>query len=421
MRQTINYFRRDELTKYGSIMFISSIITGTFNYIYHIYMGRVLGPEEYGTFGALFAIFYMIGIISQTLSTSTTRFISKFIGEGKEIGFFIKHSVKYTIIIGMIISIIFLLLSNWLKDILKLADIKPILVLIFILFLGWISPIMVGSLRGIKKFPQLGFTNISNSFFKLIFGIIFVTIGFGVAGALMGIAIGMLFALIISIIFIKPYIKPNNPHDPDFKFRNFYLYSIPVLLAMISYSIPSNLDVILVKYFFSPIEAGLYTSISIFGKIVFFFSNAIGMVMFPIVAEKYAKKENTKNVLKNSLLYAGTLSGFFVALYTIFPEIIIKTFGNRYLDAANYIVLYGLGMFFFSLIIIIMEYHLAIKNLRYIVLFTGFTIIEVIMLVIYSHSIFGMIEVLLSANFIFLIISMVYTYNYRIIGKNVRV
>src|SRR3990167_5270895 len=103
MKRIVNYFKKDELAKSGFIIFISSLIAGLFNYIYQIYMGRVLGPEEYGVFGALFAIFYIFGVISQTLGTSTTRFISKFIGEGKQIGFFIKKSVKMMIIFGLMV------------------------------------------------------------------------------------------------------------------------------------------------------------------------------------------------------------------------------------------------------------------------------------------------------------------------------
>ena len=110
MKRVLNYFKKDELANSGFIIFIASIIAGFFNYVYQIYMGRSLGPEEYGVFGALFAIFYIFGVISQTLGTSTTRFVSKFIGEEYKIGFFIKGSLKYLIIFGLIVSTICLIL-----------------------------------------------------------------------------------------------------------------------------------------------------------------------------------------------------------------------------------------------------------------------------------------------------------------------
>jgi len=52
----LHFFSGDDLLKHASIMFIASIIGGVCNYIYQLYMGRALGPEEYGIFGSLFAM-----------------------------------------------------------------------------------------------------------------------------------------------------------------------------------------------------------------------------------------------------------------------------------------------------------------------------------------------------------------------------
>ncbi len=408
--KTIGYLRKDELLKNGTLMFISGSVVGILNYVYQIYMGRALGPEEYGAFGALFAIFYMIGIISQTLSTSTTQFISRFIGEGKQIGFFIKGSLRRTILIGSVLSIIFLLFSPELMNVFKLNNIWPILILILILCLSWISPIMDGSLRGMKRFSAVSFVNMSNSSFKLIFGIALVMAGFGVSGALFGVAIGTIIGMIISLVILRPYINTNASHESDFNFASFYSYSLPVMAAMISISIPSNVDMILANYFFSPHEAGLYASVSVIGKIIFFFSAAVGAVMFPMITEKYARRENTKGLLKKSILCASVLSGFLAMIFVLFPGSVVKIFGDNYFNAVNFVEPYGMAMFFVSITAIIMNYHLAIKNTAYIIFFTGFTLIEVAMFVVFNSSIKEMIDVLLISNFIFLAISIAYTF-----------
>lgn len=405
-----NYLKKDELAKSGGIIFFASIIAGFFNYLYQIYMGRVLGPEEYGVFGALFAIFYIFGVISSTLGTSTTRFVSKFVGEGKQIGFFIKKSIKHMILFGIIISIIFLILDDNIMKIFKITDHKPVLILVLILFLICIETIFGGTLRGVKRFKVLGFINISNTFCKMIFGILLVSIGFGVSGALMGVALGAIVGLVISFIFVRPYIRPNNPHDPEFRSRDFYFYSFPVLIAMIGYSVPSNLDVILAKYFFSNIEAGLYASVSVLGKIIFFFPGAIGTVIFPMITEKYVKGEDGLDILKKGIIYTGVLSGSLMVGYAIFPDIVIKMFGDRYVDAVSLVVPYGMAMFFFSLIGIMVNYHLAIKNLRYIIMFTVFIGIVVVMMMTFHSSAAEMINVLVIGNLIFFIMSMIYTF-----------
>ena len=390
-KRLIDYLKKDELTRGGSIVLVGSLIGGAFSYIYQAYMGRMLGPEEYGIFGAIFAIFYMISVISQTLSISTTRFVSKFIGEGKQIGFFIKGSIKQMTIIGFVVSVIFLMSNRRLVSILKLSNPWPVFVLILILFLIWIPPIIEGGLRGTKRFSVLGLASVSNAFFKLVFGTFLVALGFGVSGALMGIAFGILFALMISFIFLRPYIRANNPHEPDFKFSSFYFYSMPVMLAMIGLSVPSNIDVVIAKYFLSSTDAGLYTSVSVLGKIIYFFPGAIGIVMFPMIVEKYVKKENTRTILKQSLLYTGILSGFLTIIYILSPQLVIKMFGQNYISAIVLVAPYGITMFLFSIATIILKYHLAIKDMKYIALFTGFTISEILLLFVFHSSMLEMI------------------------------
>lgn len=403
----------DELASSSAVMFIASTLAGALSYLYQVYMGRALGPEDYGVFGALFAIFYMIGVISQTLGTTATSFVSRFTGEGKHIGFFLSGSMKRMGLIGLAASMIFIAYSNSLVSILKLPDIAPVLVLTPILFLTWVSPISSGALRGVKRFKALGLMNVSNALFKLIFGVLLVALGLGVTGALWGVVAGMLIALIISLVFLKPYFQPNNPHDPEFHYSSFYSYSLPVMLAMLAFSVPANLDVILAKSFFSATDAGLYTSASVLGKIIFFFTAGIYAVMFPMIAEKHARGEDTTTILKKSLLYTGVLGGSVALAYLLFPQLVVMVFGAGYGAALPLVAPYGFAMLFFSLTVVVMNYHLALRNMVYVFLFAGFTFIEIILFMLFNSSVMEMVEVLLGANVVILIVSLFYTWRWK--------
>ena len=400
---------KDELLKHGSVMFIASITANFLNYVYQVYMGRALGPEQYGIFGALFAIFYMIGVISQTLSTAATSFVSKLIAEGREIGFFVLGAIKRVAIIGLTLALLFLLASKSIASLLKIDDAEPVVVLAFIIFLAWVMPINGGVLRGLKRFLALGMLNVSNAFFKLATGVAFVALGYGVTGALLGVALGTLVALLISFFFFFSYLRQSS-YDPSFNFSAFYSYSAPVMLAMFCFSVPANLDVVLAKYFFSAREAGLYTSASVLGKIIFFFPSAIYAVMFPMIAERHARGEETRSVLKRSLAYTASLSGSLAAAYLLFPHLVVVLFGSRYLEALPLVAPYGLAMLLFSLSVIILNYHLAVRNLRYVALFAGFTFAEIFFLLVYHPSPIAMAEVLIFANLVLLIASLAYTW-----------
>jgi O-antigen/teichoic acid export membrane protein len=404
---------KDELFRHSGVMFIATTLAGALSYLYQVYMGRALGPEQYGVFGALFAIFYMLMVISQTLSTTATRFVSKFIGEGKEIGFFLLGSLKRMAFLGLIVSILFFAFSGKIASFLKISDPRPVMVLALILFLTWIQPINGGALRGLQRFKALGFVSVSNAFFKLIFGVLLVALGLGVSGALLGVVAGLFLAILISFFFLAPHFKRNNPHEPSFNYSAFYAYSAPVLLAMFCFSVPANLDVVLAKYFFSAKEAGLYTSASVLGKIIFFFPAAIYAVMFPMIAERHARGEDSDGILKRGFLYTGLLTAPVALTYIFFPQLVVKVFGSGYISALPLVAPYGLAMFFFSLTVIIMYYHLAIKNIRYIALFASFTFLEIILLSIFHSSTLEMVKVLLGANLALFSASLYYTWRWR--------
>jgi O-antigen/teichoic acid export membrane protein len=230
---------------------------------------------------------------------------------------------------------------------------------------------------------------------------------------LMGVAAGMFAALVISFLFLKPYFGHNNPDERDFRFTSFYSYSLPVMLAMIAFSVPANLDVVLAKYFFSATDAGLYTSASVLGKIIFFFPAGILAVMFPMIAEKHARGEETTSILRKSLLYTALLSGSVAMGYLLFPQLIIKVFGASYAAALPLVAPYGFAMFFFSLTVIVMQYHLAIGNMRYVALFAGLTLFESLLFFVYNSSIQQMVEVLLIANLSILLLSLLYTQRWK--------
>ena len=407
-------FLRDDVARSSGVMFIATILAGAFSYFYQVYMGRALGPEEYAIFGALFAIFYMISVVSQAISTSITRFVSTLRGEGKEIGVFVLGSMERTSVLGFASALLFLALSGAISSALKINDAKPVAVLALILFLSWSQPVFGGALRGIQRFKALGSVSVSNSFLKLLSGVLLVSLGLGVVGALLGVALGVLAALLISYFLIAPYLKKNNPHEPEISYSSLYTYSLPLMLAMLCMSVPANLDVILAKYFFSALDAGLYTSASVLGKIIFFFPAAVYAVMFPMITERHVRGEDTISVLKKSLIYTAILSGSAALAYLLFPQLVLKVFGLSYSSALPLVAPYGITMFFFSLTVIILHYHLAIKNFSYIALFAFFTLIEILLLLFFHSSPLEMVKVLLSVNPALFGASLIYTWRMKL-------
>ncbi|NOZ82826.1 MAG: oligosaccharide flippase family protein, partial [Euryarchaeota archaeon] len=224
-------------------------------------------------------------LISQTLNTSAARFAAELVARGHSLGRFLRGGIWRMVLLGFASAGITLLLLNPLSRMLKISEREPVLVLAVLLFLLWLRPITEGVLRGLQRFGALSLLLISSSAARFATGVPLVVMGAGVAGALAGVAFGQIVPVVAALLLLRGHLRSAT--ESSFSFTSFYSYSLPVLIAMLCFSVPANLDVVLAKYFFSAREAGIYTSASVLGKISFFFPSAIYAVMFPMIADAH--------------------------------------------------------------------------------------------------------------------------------------
>src|SRR3990167_8541776 len=93
-----------------------------------------------------------------------------------------------------------------------------------------------------------------------------------------------------------------------------------------------SLDIMLVKHYFSEVDAGFYSALSLLGKIMFCVWVYISQLLFPRFSGLITKGK------KHKTLYFKSLGAFLLMviplmiLYLVFPRSIINiVFGNEYL------------------------------------------------------------------------------------------
>ena len=192
---------------------------------------------------------------------------------------------------------------------------------------SFIYPLVAGSLQGMKKFSTLGWNTLLVFFIKIIIAIILVIFGFKVYGAILGFILGMIFGFIFALPYIKEIINAKRDDDgTKILTKENSLIFCAILVFVFMYSI----DVILARVFFSSEIAGQYAVLSTIGKMILFSTMPIGNAMFPISAERHYAKTKTSGIIKKASLYVFMLCATAIAIFIIFPELIIKLlFGNH--------------------------------------------------------------------------------------------
>ena len=392
-RLLFNY-KNSRFLKDNIILFIGTISSGVFGFIFHFYMGRILGPADYSILGVILSIIYIMSIGLNTLQIGITKFVSNFNvkKEYSKISYLIDRSIKKLIIYGITLMIIFILITPLLSKFLHIT-ITPLLIISPCIIFLMILPINRGSLQGLQRFKGLSLNLIIEGTIKLFGGILLVLLGFGVYGAIISIVSSYIIPFFVGFYPLRDIIKKKKK---EFNTKEVYKFSFPVLIALISLTLMYSIDLILVKHFFNAVESGYYTAAGLLGKVLFFATLSIGQVMFPKVSELYNKKEKHKHLLIKSLFISLVIIIPSIVIYYLFPELIVNIlFGPKFLEIISYIGPFAVIMGLFSLVYIITFYRLSINKKRFLYILVLFNIIQITLIVLFHSSLMQVVNILI--------------------------
>lgn len=386
---------KDDLLKHSLIMFIATGILAGCGYLFHFYTANALGPEEYGIIGALISLLYIFTVPKSTLQVATARFISKYKAKNeiKKINSILRAILKYVLIFDVLLIIALFILSPIIADFLNIKQISFVWVIIMVLFITLILPTIRGALQGMQNFNWFGLSLGLEGILKLSIAFILVTLGFRVSGALGGLAFGLAIVAVISVIPIRTLFKDTKQ---DISLKEVTQYLIPILIMFACIAILLNIDVVLVKHFFSSEETGFYSIASLFGKVFFFVSTAVGNAMFPKVSELHTVKKNHAHLLHKSLTYNGVVAFLGVVLCTLFPNQVINLlFGQEYLPVVELLPKFSIALAIFSFFNIFLFYFISHNRMKILPILIFFTILEPILILMYHNSLIQIINILI--------------------------
>ena len=380
-----------------TFIFVATTLANIGAFLFHSYMLRHLSPADFGILYAMLALLMIVSIPAMTIQTVITKYASHFKAHNQygKIRFLFFHSLKKLLLYGVTGFLIFLALSGHIARFQQLPSRAPVAIIGFILLFSVIAPAAGGIIQGLQRFNYLGWSMILGTGFRLLSGIILVIIGLGVNGALSASIIGILFGLFIIFLPLRSLFQGRTNERVDFK--EIYQYSAPVVLTLLCFMILTNVDAVLVKHFFSPLEAGNYSAAALVGRIIIFLPMAIAIVMFPKTSELYAQKKDSLIILKKSLIYVGLLAGGTTLIFFLFPRFPLWLLsGNRFQASTPLVGKFALAMTFFGLVNILFFYQLSIHRFRFLYLAGAFTLLQIIAISLFHNTLSQVVWILVA-------------------------
>jgi len=368
------------LVKASSLLFIITILTNFCNYGFHALASRMLGPVDYGALVSMLALLTVIAIPSQAIQIIIAKRVSveEFSGRLDRIAALLKQFMVRTLLLGILVWLGLTLSSAFWTDFFRLQAKGPIIAVGFAGLVWLVLPVVRGALQGLQKFNHLGLNMLTDGILRLGIGAVFFLVGFGITA---GVIAGAISGLIACLLALWPLQNIRNQPIVDvaaLDLGQLYRFGVPVVLTLGAFMFLSSMDIIMVKHFFAPQQAGYYSAGALVGKAFLFLPFAVAQVLFPKVSASQAKSEQTHFLLlKSLLLTGGILLGGILAAYFLAPVIILTLFGRDFFNPVtlNLVRVFGMAVAPLALVYILVQYNLALHNKKFvIILFLDFPV-----------------------------------------------
>lgn len=374
----------------SAIMIIGTNLANFFAYIYHLIVGRILGPASYGELATIISVLGFLGITFGFIGLSVVKFVSA--SPKAKAANVISWFYRKSLIIGIFSSLLLLASTHYLSDFLHIES-KDLFLVSPIFLFSLLGFVLVSSLQGLTKFKEIVLSTNLSMFSRIVFGVVLIYLGFGVFGAVVGILFASALGFLVTRYFLKG-LRLSQGRKSFVHAKKVLKFTIPVFVNSLASNLLLTMDLVLVKHFFDSHRAGIYASVSTLGKVIFWAGTPVSSVMFPMVSERHAKGQSHTKIFLLSLIFTLGISLFVLFIYFLLPELSIRVlYGKDFLEGTDKLFAYGLFITLFTLSSFLINYFLSKDNTKVVILGLLASVIQGVGIWLFHNSLITVIKV----------------------------
>lgn len=339
----------------GSIvMLLGSVLVASINFGFNVSMARLLGPALFAQVAAVVTLLMLLSAVSLSFQMVCAKFVARNpSGRGKLAVFSVLRQRAW--MVGSLIAVSLILLQRPVAAYLRMP--RSWVLAVFALGMAFYTPLGVkrGNMQGLCAFGALSRNYILEAASKVALAILLVELGYGVMGA-----VGAISASIFAAVLLPGPRAQNDTLQNEIVPASFR-EGMQAIVFFVGQVIINNIDIILVKHFFTAELAGLYAAVALVGRVLYFAAWSIVSAMFPISAAS-KEEDNKLHVLLLPLLIVLLMSIAFIVILTLCPGFIIHLIlGEGFRSAEPLLSLYAAATGLYALAVVLMTYEMSRK------------------------------------------------------------
>ncbi|MBT0386014.1 lipopolysaccharide biosynthesis protein [Morganella morganii] len=372
-----------------------------------------LSPAEYGTLSILSTMLTFFAVIfSINIENSINNY---YMQKHNDFGSYLFSNITFALLVQIFTILIYIFFIQRISEFFKVTEYDSLLVAIICMVIFYYN-VYTLYLQGSKQSKLYTKINISNKTIEIA-----LLIGFSYF-LISEKYLSKMYAQIIALAIFTPYIiiKIKNLCVFTFKFshvKHSLLFSIPLIPHVLSNTILSQSDRVMINSILGETETGLYSFAYNLGLSITVVIAAWNSMWQPRFYEYYQEKNN--ELIKNSINFYGKIITLIAILAIIFTAPIIKLFISvEYHPSLKIIPIILASNFLFLQYYIYVNYSFYHRKTFIISLSTAFAAILNILLNYYLIPIFHASGAAYATLVSYMALSIIHFINAKVISKN---
>jgi len=348
---------RGHVVRGSAILLLSTGLVAATNLLYNILIARMLGASGFGHASALYTLLMLVAAIPLSFQIVTSKFIarnSETIVRAQIYASMLRRAWQ----VGLGIALLLAAGSAYLKSYFNLPAQHDLVLLA--IAAGVYMPLGVrrGRMQGCYDFRGLAISVVVEVGVKFTGALLFLHFGMGVTGVMTAVLLSIVAAYLAGEPGAQGRAKPGMIKIAPFG------EGMQATVYFIGQVILSNLDILLVKHFFRPAEAGIYAAVALVGRVVFMLSWSVVSSMFPVSAS-HTNRERGRSILYTGLFIVGAVTSAFIAAVALTPAAVwVMLLGKAFLlsTAGSFSALlnqYAIMTGIYGIAVVLMMYEIS--------------------------------------------------------------
>lgn len=378
------------------------------NYLYNLLLGRILGPAEFSDAAILITLLLILSFVGMTFQIVTAKYAVLL--EENYLLTFIKLITKYAAFLGVLFGISIVFFYQDLQAIFHTKTAWMFFIFGFGIPLYFLMSVNRGLYQGQNVLNKLATTYQTEMASRLVLTIGAIFLLPNIQSSII-VASGIVMSFVFGIFpFQKLIFKGlKSVETPEIDTRSITTFFALTAFYELTQIIINNSDIILVKHFFDNQQAGLYASLALIGRVVYFVAWMFVMLLLPKVIQMKKENQDTLPILLKYVGYIVLLSTSIVLFTALFPEFVVNVmFGKAYVSISFLLWKYALATSLFAVANIFAYYYLSLNQYLPVVVSAFLGSAQIGLIIAYHNSLEQVVHMQIIAMVILLFFQLCY-------------